>query len=186
MRGNHETFLFYDGTVEIASPIEVEWQDERRQGVVVTRRSLDAYPEPREWIGLPFPLLDRTDVIPGVVLILKRSGEEPVGRIFDDLTASWWPRAVALEDFGLRGERLEERVLETLKKQGLTAAEAKALLLTFEDDFFGKPGLRAISILPRWIYDSVLPLRILPAPAEIVRVGLVWKELPTTPTSTRG
>ena len=67
--------------------------------------------------------------------------------------------------------------MEALRTR-LAEAEARSLLETWRDDLFLSPGTRAISLVPRDLYDNMLPLRIDPEPAEIVRVGLVIEELP--------
>ena len=63
-----------------------------------------------------------------------------------------------------------------LEERGLTPEEALSLVKTWEKEFFETPGLRVVTVLPRWIYDSVLPLRVFPVPGRVVRVGLIWRE----------
>jgi len=58
----------------------------------------------------------------------------------------------------------------------LTAAEATSLVRTWTAEFFEAEGLRVITALPRDVDDTILPLRIVPVPGEIVRVGLIWRE----------
>ncbi len=78
---------------------------------------------------------------------------------------------------------------------GLTGPEIDALLLAWDDIFFGlqpfntfssgpdqvtvpaSESLAVISVLPRSYYDSVLPLTIEPEPREMVRVALSYSYL---------
>lgn len=84
---------------------------------------------------------------------------------------------VDLSDLPLVGDALETRMLAALRAEGLTEAESRALLEAWGEEFFETPGLRAIAMIPRWLYDTLLPLTIEPEPDELVRVGLLWKEI---------
>ena len=77
----------------------------------------------------------------------------------------------------LEGPEVRERFEETLREQGLTAAEARSLTRTWNAEFFQTPGTRVLTIIPRRLYDTLLPMKIRPRPRELVRVGVVWKEL---------
>lgn len=68
--------------------------------------------------------------------------------------------------------------LETaLERRGLSPKEARSLLDTWRDDLFTDLRRRAVSFVARDAYDRMLPLTITPAPAEIVRVGLVIERI---------
>lgn len=68
---------------------------------------------------------------------------------------------------------LRARLDAELRARGLTPGESASLLETWRDDLFGDPRPRAIYFVPRDAYDRMLPMRITPAPEELVRVGLV-------------
>ena len=57
-----------------------------------------------------------------------------------------------------------------LTEAGLMAAEASALMATWRESYFERPGLRIFWILPRAFTDAVLPIKISPAPAKLERV----------------
>lgn len=78
-----------------------------------------------------------------------------------------------------RGVMTELRAqLDTeLQQRGLTPAESRSLLETWRDELFEPTGSRAVYFMPRPLYDRMLPIRISPAPTELVRVGLVIEEL---------
>jgi hypothetical protein len=68
-----------------------------------------------------------------------------------------------------------------LISQGLHADEAHAMLETWKNSWF-EEGSRLFYIVPRNFVDSVLPLSISPAPAEITRVFVGRLELITPAT----
>jgi hypothetical protein len=72
---------------------------------------------------------------------------------------------------------LRARLAAELTARGLTTPEAQSLLETWRDDLFTSQRPRAIYFIPREWYDRMLPLRITPAPAEIVRVGVAIEML---------
>jgi hypothetical protein len=68
-----------------------------------------------------------------------------------------------------------------LVSQGLFPDEAHAMLETWKNTWF-EEGSRLIYILPRRFIDSVLPLRVTPAPATTTRVFVARLELVTPAT----
>jgi hypothetical protein len=69
------------------------------------------------------------------------------------------------------------RLDDELQRRGLTSGEARSLLETWRDDLFSAAHMRAVYFVPRDDYDRMLPIRITPAPRELVRVGLVIERL---------
>ncbi|MEO5961622.1 MAG: hypothetical protein ABIZ49_03905, partial [Opitutaceae bacterium] len=66
---------------------------------------------------------------------------------------------------------MREAVLpEALQAAGLTRDEAAAMLATWRESYFERPGLRVFWIVPRRFTDEVLPLKISPKPASVERV----------------
>jgi hypothetical protein len=57
-----------------------------------------------------------------------------------------------------------------LEKEGLYAAEAKAMVKTWEDSWFDETGIRVLYVLGQEWTDKVLPLKITPQPEQIARV----------------
>lgn len=72
---------------------------------------------------------------------------------------------------------LSARLRAELEARGLTTPEARSLLDTWRDELFASPAPRAIYFVPRDSYDRMLPVRITPAPVDLVRVGLVIEEI---------
>ena len=90
---------------------------------------------------------------------VERSGPSAVGVARGDMVA------------------LRARLDGELRARGLSEAEARSLLETWRDELFSSPVPRAISFVPRQLYDFMLPIRVTPEPQELVRVGLVIEEL---------
>ena len=67
-------------------------------------------------------------------------------------------------------EKIGGEMADLLVEHGLYPAEAKAMVATWRDSWFGEDGLRVLYMLPRAWTERVLPLNIQPAPAETVRV----------------
>ncbi len=175
LRGGQEKFLFYDGSVRLPSPILAAWANKDRTALSLRLRDLRSYPPP--WNSGPPPQMHPpAEGLPGALVIIKNPAEEARGRFLDRLSLKGAPITVDLARLPLDGNGLWSCLKDASIGQGLTEPEAEALLATWKGEFFETPGIRLITLLPRWIYDAVLPLSIQPAPGDIVRVGLSWKE----------
>jgi hypothetical protein len=185
IRGESERFLFYDGAVPLPPPVRVRWADAARSALLVDVPSFEAQRDLDGGVAVlekwrpqeERTYLSRLLPVPAVLVIRKLEGREAEGAVVESLEPAGPTRPVSLESLDLRGAALAARFLAVLEAQGLDAAEAEPLVRTWRREFFEEEGLRAITVLPRWIYEAALPLMVLPAPEEIVRVGLVWKEL---------
>ncbi len=69
-------------------------------------------------------------------------------------------------------------IARDLRAAGLTDREVDAMIATWTDTWF-EEGLRVFYLLPRERTDTILPLRIEPAPDRIVRVMVGRLEVPT-------
>ena len=69
-------------------------------------------------------------------------------------------------------EPLDQAVVKALVAEGLYEKEARAMVKTWEANWFGDEGTgtRVLYMLPRCVTDKLLPLRINPTPDETVRV----------------
>ena len=67
---------------------------------------------------------------------------------------------------------LGEEMVDALVAEGLYEKEARAMVKTWESNWFGTggTGTRVLYMLPRRTTDQVLPLRVAPTPDETVRV----------------
>jgi hypothetical protein len=71
---------------------------------------------------------------------------------------------------GLRPDEVYSQFGVALMDAGLNSQEAMAMLRTWEDSYFLKPGLRVFWLVPRDFTDAILPMKITPAPTQLERV----------------
>lgn len=72
---------------------------------------------------------------------------------------------------------LKSSMIGGLTEAGLTSDEATAMVATWDSHWYEEPGQRVFSIPPQKAIDPVLPLKISPKPAEVVRVFVHRQEL---------
>ena len=72
---------------------------------------------------------------------------------------------------------LREAMIASLHTEGLTIAEAKAMVATWDDLWFTDPGTRVLAILPQSFADEMVPLHITPTPTKLERVFVARLEL---------
>ena len=92
-------------------------------------------------------------------------------------------RAVPAMDAALPIERFADRIADDvagrLIESGLYEKEARAMVNTWRSSYFTTEGIRLLFVLPRSWTDRHIPMRIDPAPAELVRVMVGRVELLT-------
>jgi len=117
------------------------------------------------------------DEIPAAILFERRGaqlGYRMLGPLRDQA-------AYAVPELSASLDSLSTALEGILISQGLFPDEAHAMLETWENSWF-EEGSRLIYIVPRRFIDSVLPLRIAPAPAATTRVFVGRLELITPAT----
>jgi hypothetical protein len=81
-------------------------------------------------------------------------------------------------------EKLGEEVAKLLTEQGLYEKEARAMVKTWSNDWFGQDGIRVLYLIPESLTAEFLPLQIDPKPDKLVRV-LVGRHDFLTPETER-
>jgi hypothetical protein len=74
---------------------------------------------------------------------------------------------------------LGDAMAQSLVKAGLYPREARAMIETWKDSWFGEDGVRVLYVLPRAWTDRTLPLSLAPTPRELVRVMVGRSEVLT-------
>jgi hypothetical protein len=118
-----------------------------------------------------------TEGIPAAILFERRGaqlGYRMLGPLRDQA-------AYAVPELSASLDSLSTALEGILISQGLFPDEAHAMLETWKNSWF-EEGSRLIYIVPRRFIDSVLPLRIAPAPAATTRVFVGRLELITPAT----
>jgi len=118
-----------------------------------------------------------SDEIPAAILF-ERRGAQLGYRMLGPLRGQ---AAYAPPELSSSLDSLSTALEGILISQGLFPDEAHAMLETWKDSWF-EEGSRLIYIVPRRFIDSVLPLRISPAPAMTTRVFVGRLELVTPAT----
>ena len=114
--------------------------------------------------------------LPAVFLVSKWPGMGARGTVLEQLGSQAKGLPVPLASLSLEGAVLRQRLVQVLERQGLTGPEARALHVAWDREFFATDGLRALTVIPQWLYDAMLPIEIDPKPGELVRVGIIWRE----------
>jgi hypothetical protein len=159
--GQSEKMLFYRGIANFKVPLEPVLSAD---GVVLRNTGGEA--------------------IPVAILFENQNGR--IGyRIVRDVTGST-PMELAAPDLTGTVQGLRRELTSVLEQAGLYPKEAAAMVETWHDSWF-EDGMRVFYIEPRSAVDSVLPLTVTPAPAEVQRVfvGRVEVMSPWTQTTIR-
>lgn len=83
------------------------------------------------------------------------------------------------ENYEVGLDNLAEQMVTSLVAAGLYEKEARCMVKTWQDAWFGEQGNRLLYFVPRTITDELLPLQLSPAPKELVRVLVGRMELMT-------
>ncbi|MBI4751137.1 MAG: hypothetical protein HY774_21880 [Acidobacteria bacterium] len=117
----------------------------------------------------------------GNQLVVKNNGTEPIPKVavFENREGKvgFSVHNLATEELRIERPALEAQSLEAFKTEieailvanGLYEKEARAMVKTW-NEVWTADGLRVFYIIPRQTTDKILPLKIKPAPAELVRV----------------
>lgn len=147
--GEHESFIFYRGVGRFEMPVRATSEP---GGTLHIANVGDA--------PLPAVFLMRTEGDAGAILAL---GALPAGARVDAAAPAMTP---GHEAFVAEAKAL---LASALTASGLYEDEARAMVDTWERSWFGTSGTRVLYVVPRAWTDALLPMRIEPAPAELVR-----------------
>ena len=150
-----EKFLFYRGVSAISVPINA---------IVAADSTIQLQNQLSEEIS--------------AAMLFERRGAQLGYRVLGPLRDQ---AAYALPELSASLDSLSTALVGVLISQGLFPDEAHAMLETWKNSWFAE-GSRLIYIVPRRFVDSVLPLRITPAPTATTRVFVGRLELVTPAT----
>jgi len=138
-----EKFLFYRGVGTFSLPVSVKMTDDRK--ILVKNLGPDA--------------------VSGIIFFENRGGQKRytvAGTLANEIVLD-------LESLNRDASALDVDLERILVEQGLYQAEARAMIETWRDSWC-EEGARLFYIVPGRVIDSVLPLDIQPAPAQVTRV----------------
>jgi hypothetical protein len=139
-------------------------------------RGLGAFPMPlavEAAAGGKATLRSRHDRAVSAAVSLEVRGGEARMRVLAPALAPEDDVSLGAVPFAPKAEVVEEtrRLLESvLAKEGLYADEAVAMVRTWSRSWLSSEGTRILYVVPRELTDRLLPLRIDPAPDEVLRV----------------
>ena len=207
----HERFLFYRGVTALAPPLTASVTKDGiivlRNAVPSDEVPLTGSSSPLTCAGSTTPRLSNASLPKGSELQFRRTPKASgsgLKQAKESATPDEIPNLILFER---RGSRLGYRIVGPLTDQasftppaldgslealfsdlegiliaqGLFPDEAHAMLETWRDSWF-EEGSRILFIVPRAFVDSVLPLTIIPAPAQLTRVFVGRVELVTPVT----
>lgn len=144
VRGEAEKFLFYRGVGDVALPLEVALT--KCSNVYITQTQ---------------------DKPIGRLMVFRRDGNRVGFEVLDDPTVTREMLPIPALDANIG--QVHRRLYAMLVAEGLYPKEAKSMIATWREHWF-EDGIRVFNLLPRDLTDTLLPLRISPAPTELVRV----------------
>jgi hypothetical protein len=172
---------YYAARETASTPLSVKTEAGEQQEKFLFYRGVSAAPLPLSAAqqangDLLVKSLDENE-IPAIILFERRG--ERIGYRFVGAPTE----EVVLRPPDLNGslESLLADLERVLVDQGLYPDEAHAMVETWRDSWF-EEGSRAIYVVPRSFVDKILPLRIVPAPSQIVRVFVGRLEIVTPAT----
>jgi hypothetical protein len=146
-----EKFLFYRGVGDFDMPLSVKAQGDNK--FVVT------------WDGTAMKEED-------LILVRVQSGKirfQPF-HLKKSKDKGSYQAEVKLPDSDSTEDKLAETLVKQLTKQGLYEKEAQAMVKTWKSAWFGEEGTRVLYILSNELTEELLPLKVEPKPASLVRV----------------
>jgi len=145
-KAENEKFLFYRGVGDFQMPFVVKAQGDGKFTVKNTGK----------------------EAIPSYVLLSVRDNKVTF-KVYGHLSPGGEER-VELPAVGSTTEKLGEAMEKLLVGQGLYEKEAKAMVKTWQRDWFGEEGTRVLYLVAKPVTAEFLPLKIDPQPDQLVRV----------------
>jgi hypothetical protein len=168
-RGESERFLYYDGPTSLRLPVNLE----RVGDGMMTRPG-------REGSVLLLPTWSaggrRADFPAREGMRVRVSGSRVVKgeRVRVPMSTL---RSMPVEvGETLKTGRVSEAFEAQVRSMGLTAPEAAGMAACWRREWFETDGERVLLFLEARDYELFCPMRVRPAPTELVRVGVVWLE----------
>lgn len=183
-----ERFLHYAGHVGAAGPYRVGWLSDDKTTIVLRPRPVAEYvrlglspgsQKPRTWAPSAFVI--HSDGMGNV-----RARRIEASALQDEIVlVDPYSRPREFEGFEVVESRiglnlgeaeLRSQLQASLSGSGFTLPEIKEFFTNRLLDRIRKPGVRVLTLSPRWLCDFLLPLEVVPTPARILRAGFVFRE----------
>ncbi|OAI39687.1 hypothetical protein AYO40_05590 [Planctomycetaceae bacterium SCGC AG-212-D15] len=142
----HEQFLFYRGVGDFQMPLKVEALG---HGIFTVTNT-------------------GTEAIPAFLVVHIQDGKVRF-RKYGHLSQKSAVKHMAPAADSSTAE-LAQTMVQLLIDQGLFEKEARAMVKTWQADWFGEEGTRVLYLVPNKVTDAFLPLQVKPKPETLVRV----------------
>jgi hypothetical protein len=139
-----EKFLFYRGVGNFELPVALKARGDGRFTAVNTGKTPLRY-----------------------AFLVNIDGDQVRFARYDDIVAT---TAMTLPSQPSTLDALAKEMTKALVSDGLYEKEARAMVRTWQSSWFGEQGTRLLYSLPQVETDALLPLKIQPAPKQVVRV----------------
>jgi hypothetical protein len=154
-----EKYLFYRGVGNFEVPMQFKVDSE--ETLTITNTSSEA---------VPYALVFEKNVLGRVGIYELAEGIEPGKTILVGYEELFPPSGEEPRYLAKAVGPEYKKMIAGLVKSGLRHDEASAMVQTWWDSYFGKPGLRVFWVVPQGETERILPLEITPKPKEMVRV----------------
>ncbi|QEL20130.1 hypothetical protein [Limnoglobus roseus] len=142
----NEKFLFYRGVGDFEMPLEVRAKGQGAFTIKNTGRH----------------------AVPGHFLVSVQDRKVSFAALGQ--LASGAEEKAALPAEASTSEKLADAMVKLLVEQGLYEKEARAMVKTWQADWFGENGTRVLYLVAETVTEELLPLKIDPKPDRLVRV----------------
>jgi hypothetical protein len=159
-KGETERLLFYRGVGDFVMPFVVRAHGDGKFSVKNTGK----------------------EALPGYVLVEVKQ-KKVTFKVFSHLSPGT-EQKIELPADPSTAEKLGDTMVRLLVEQGLYEKEARAMVKTWRDDWFGDEGTRVLYLVAEPVTNEFLPMAIDPKPDQLVRV-LVGRHDVLTPERER-
>lgn len=156
-KDQYEKFLFYRGLGNFSLPLSIKTSQDSSGGINLNLTNQSGHPLE----GLFAIQVENQTIRFGVVDNLPGQFSRSCA------LAATLGKALPLDE-GVRA--IKQAVARALSEAGLFEKEAQAMVNTWEKSYFRTDGIRLLYLLPRGDVDSAIPIKIQPAPSQLVRV----------------
>lgn len=162
-----EKFIFYRGAGESTPRFMASMPDDKSMRFLNNSESASTFQVALQVVG------DQAAWVKMPSIAAVDSTKEP-GQQISYATVAIPDKKISLKQ---TDKELSALFLTELTARGLSEAEAKAMIATWNHTWFAEPGQRIFTILPSEWVDQVLPLTITPTPKTIKRVFVARLEV---------
>jgi len=198
-QGETERFLYYDGPTKLPAPFSISLNedglqvsrsnagedfqhllDQQKKILATLESDSQSEADLEKMTQAQQPLLDIKD--PRQIFADRAAGEIRDALLIDrddELAVYLVPKLKSDSRYKLSALKqitsaeAEDWLMSVTQQSGLTKEEAQGLVDSWRHEFFERGGTRLVSLMSPAQYDNYCPLKVLPKPTSLARVGLI-------------